>query len=130
MSYSLYLRMTWIPGSGSTRPPVGRRTGSSAVDLLQRDTELQEIVQLVGPDALQEQERLVLEMARMIKESFLQQNAFSDDDAYSSFEKTGHLLEALMAFYGECQLALTQGVSLEALLEHPIREEVARSARS
>jgi V/A-type H+-transporting ATPase subunit A len=97
-----------------------------AVDLLQQDAELQEIVQLVGPDALQEQERLVLELSRMVKEVFLQQNAFSDDDAYSSLEKTGGLLDALMSFYDECKLALDAGVLLMSILDDPVKEEISR----
>lgn len=96
------------------------------VNLLQKDGELQEVVQLVGPDALQDQERLVLEVARMIREVFLQQNAFSDTDAFSSLEKTGGILEALVKFYDECRAALERGVLLNRLLELPIREEVAR----
>ena len=96
------------------------------VNLLQKDGELQEIVQLVGPDALQDQERLVLEVARLIREVFLQQNAFSDTDAFSSLEKTGGILEALVKFYDECRLALENGVLLNRLLELPLREEVAR----
>lgn len=94
--------------------------------MLQKDTELQEIVQLVGPDALQDAERLILEAARMIKEVFLQQNAFSDDDAYSSLDKTHGLLDAVLTFYEECQAALGRDVQLETILGHPIREEVAR----
>lgn len=96
------------------------------VDLLQKDTELQEIVQLVGPDALQDQERLILEIARMIKESFLQQNAFSDDDAYSSLEKSAGIMEALILFMEECEGAIHAGVTLETLLAHPVREKVSR----
>lgn len=96
------------------------------VNLLQKDGELQEVVQLVGPDALQDQERLVLEVARMLREVFLQQNAFSDTDAFSSLEKTGGIMEALVKFYDECRAALDSGVLLNRLLELPIREEVAR----
>ncbi|MDK1021614.1 MAG: V-type ATP synthase subunit A [Candidatus Hydrogenedentes bacterium] len=125
MSYSLYLNDldSWFRENA---PAGWMENRQKAVDLLQRDTELQEIVQLVGPDALQEHERLVLEMARMVKETFLQQNAFSDDDAYSSLDKTGHLIEALMLFYAECESALSAGVTLESILSHPIREEVSR----
>jgi V/A-type H+/Na+-transporting ATPase subunit A len=96
------------------------------VNLLQKDGELQEIVQLVGPDALQDQERLVLEVARMIREVFLQQNAFSENDAFSSLEKTGGIAEALVAFYEECHDVLERGVHLSKLLELPVREDVAR----
>ena len=125
MSYSLYFPelQAWFQENA---PAGWGERRQQAVDLLQRDTELQEIVQLVGPDALQDQERLILEFARMLKESFLQQNAFSDDDAYSSLEKTGGLLDALLLFYEECQAALDKGADLATLLASPSREAVAR----
>ena len=125
MSYSLYFHDLdqWFKDNA---PKGWTERRQEAVDLLQKDSELQEIVQLVGPDALQEQERLVLELSRMVKEVFLQQNAFSDDDAYSSLEKTGGLLDALMSFYDECHNALTQGVELMTILEDPIKEEISR----
>ncbi len=124
-SYSLYFKelQPWFRENAPKGWPERRQ---QAVDLLQKDTELQEIVQLVGPDALQDQERLILEISRMIKEVFLQQNAYSDDDAYSSLEKTGGLLEALMIFYEESQQAVQKGVHLTTILRHPSREEVAR----
>ncbi len=124
-SYSLYFH-DLDPWFNENAPAGWSDNRQAAVDLLQKDTELQEIVQLVGPDALQDQERLVLEMARMVKESFLQQNAFSDDDAYSSLEKTGGLLEALMQFNNECSDALHQGVELVTLLADPCKEEISR----
>lgn len=124
-SYSLYFNELQ-PWFKENAPAGWGERRQQAVDLLQQDTELQEIVQLVGPDALQDQERLVLEFARMLKENFLQQNAFSDDDAYSSLEKTGGLLDALLIFYEECQAALEKGAQLSALLESPAREAVAR----
>ena len=125
MSYSLYFHDLdqWFKDNA---PKGWTERRQEAVDLLQQDAELQEIVQLVGPDALQEQERLVLELSRMVKEVFLQQNAFSDDDAYSSLEKTGGLLDALMSFYDECKLALDAGVLLMSILDDPVKEEISR----
>ena len=125
MSYSLYFQDLdqWFKDNA---PKGWTERRQEAVDLLQKDSELQEIVQLVGPDALQEQERLVLELSRMVKEVFLQQNAFSEDDAYSSLEKTGGLLDALMSFYDECRVALDAGVQLVNILDDPIREEISR----
>jgi len=125
MSYSLYFHDLdgWFEENA---PSFWRQRRQEGIDLLQKDTELQEIVQLVGPDALQDQERLVLEVSRMVKEVFLQQNAFSDDDAYSSLEKTGHLLDTLMVFNEECKSALDAGVSLATIMANPIREEISR----
>ena len=125
MSYSLYFKEL-EPWFRQNAPSGWGERRQQAVDILQRDTELQEIVQLGGPDALQDQERLILEFSRMLKESFLQQNAYSDDDAYSSLEKTGHLLDGLLSFYEACQEALGQGVLLNNLLSSPAREKVAR----
>lgn len=125
MSYSLYVHAL-DPWFQENAPGEWCKLRQQAIDLLQKDTELQEIVQLVGPDALQENERLLLEMARMIKEVFLQQNAFSDDDAYSSLEKTVGLLEAVLGFHEACAAAIGQGVTLVALLALPVREDVAR----
>jgi V/A-type H+-transporting ATPase subunit A len=125
MSYSLYFKEL-EPWFKQNAPAGWGERRQQAVDILQRDTELQEIVQLVGPDALQDQERLILEFSRMLKESFLQQNAYSDDDAFSSLEKTGHLLDALLSFYEACHDALGKGVLLNTLLAHPSREKIAR----
>lgn len=125
MSYSLYFH-DLDPWFQENAPAGWTDNRQAAVDLLQKDSELQEIVQLVGPDALQDQERLVLEMARMMKESFLQQNAFNDDDAYSSLEKTGGLLEALVGFYRACEAALDDGALLTNIMAHPVREKVSR----
>ncbi len=125
MSYSLYFKEL-EPWFRQNAPAGWGERRQQAVDILQRDTELQEIVQLVGPDALQDQERLILEFSRMLKESFLQQNAYSDDDAYSSLEKTGHLLDALLSFYEACQDAIGKAVLLNTLLSHPSREKIAR----
>jgi len=94
--------------------------------LLQRDAELQEVVQLVGPDALQDQERLILEIARMIRETFLQQNAFSDNDAFCTIEKMAGLMELLVAFYDECEATLRREIPLSRIMELPIREEISR----
>ncbi len=124
-SYSLYFDEL-DPWFRENAPAGWGERRQQAVDTLQKDTELQEIVQLVGPDALADHERLVLEFARMIKEAFLQQNAFSDDDAYSSLEKTGHLIDALMTYYEEAENALNQGVALDTVLSHPAREAIAR----
>jgi V/A-type H+-transporting ATPase subunit A len=124
-SFSLYFH-DLDPWFREHAPAGWTERRQQGVDMLQKDTELQEIVQLVGPDALQDNERLILEISRMIKEVFLQQNAFSDDDAYSSLDKTHGLLDAVLTFYEECQAALVREVQLNTLLSHPIREEVAR----
>ena len=67
--------------------------------ILQKETELQEIVQLVGPDALPESEKIILEVARMLREDFLQQFAFDAVDAYCPPKKAYWILKTILAFY-------------------------------
>jgi len=124
-SYSLYQETLhdWFEQNG---PDGWHDYRQQTANILQRDGELQEVVQLVGPDALQDQERLVLEVARMIREVFLQQNAFSDADATCSLDKNAGLQEAIHTFYEESRKVLETGVSLARILELPIREDVAR----
>ncbi len=125
LSYSLYFDglKSWFDDNA----PAGwiaRR--QEALTLLQKDNELQAVVQLVGPDALQDSERLVLEVSRMIKEVFLQQSAFSDSDAFCSLEKMYGILDMLLEFYTECQAVLQREVPLARIMELPAREEIAR----
>jgi Archaeal/vacuolar-type H+-ATPase subunit A len=94
--------------------------------LLQQESELQEIVQLVGPDALPERERLVLEVARMIREDFLMQNAYHDIDTYCSIEKQYEMLKVILKFHEYASDALGRGTSVEKIADLPIRDEVAR----
>jgi len=94
--------------------------------LLQRETELQDIVQLVGPDALQDMERLVLEVSRLIREVFLQQSAFSENDASCELEKCFGLLETILVYHEECEKVLRREVPLTRISELPVREQIAR----
>ena len=124
-SYSLYFE--GLKGWFDENAPAGwndRR--QQAATLLQRENELQDIVQLVGPDALQDAERLILEVSRMIREIFLQQSAFSDNDAACQLEKCFGLLECIMVYYEECQKVLAQEIPLTRITDLPIREEIAR----
>ncbi len=125
ISYTLYLEML-DPWFRANAPKGWMENRQRMMELLQRDSEVQEIVQLVGPDALQDSERLILETGRMLREVFLQQNAFSDNDAFSSLEKTGGLLGVLLEFHDLCHKALEQGVTLNRLSALPVREDVAR----
>jgi V/A-type H+-transporting ATPase subunit A len=93
--------------------------------LLQKETELQEIVQLVGPDALPESEKVVLEVARMLREDFLQQFAFDEIDAYCPPKKDYLMLKVIMSFYDAAAGALNRGVSLNQILDMPIKDTIA-----
>ena len=96
-----------------------------AMFILQKETELQEIVQLVGPDALPESEKIILEVARMLREDFLQQFAFDEVDAYCPPLKAYWILKVIIAFSDAAVSALNRGVSLRQILELPIRDAVA-----
>ena len=99
-SYSLYTEQIdkWLANNVEERWPKLRKR---AMALLQKEAELQEIVQIIGPDALPERERLTLEVARMIREDFLQQNAFHEIDSYCPLEKQLAIIELILFFYDE-----------------------------
>ena len=90
---------------------------SEAYSVLQREDTLKEIVRLLGPEALPDEEKLILEVARMIKIGLLQQNSFDDVDTYCSPEKQYKLLKLLVDFYRRGQQALKEGVALSEIRE-------------
>lgn len=97
-----------------------------AMSLLQREVELLEIVQLVGPDALAESERAVLAVARMLREDFLQQSAYHEVDRFCTLDKAYWMLKAIMDFYFRTQSALDRKVSLAQITGLPVVSEIAR----
>jgi len=124
-SYSLYLRSI----QESYRERISEefpRLRDEAMAVLQREAELQEIVQLVGPDALPENERLILEVARMLREDYLQQFAFDEIDAFCPLQKQYIMLKAIMTYYTKGQEALRRGAALSQLNSLPYKEEIAR----
>ncbi|MBP2669008.1 MAG: Sodium-transporting two-sector ATPase [Deltaproteobacteria bacterium] len=94
--------------------------------LLQREEELQEVVQMVGIDALQEQERIVLTVSRMVREHFLRQSAYSEADATCTPEKGYRMLKAFLSFHALCRDLLARKVPVESILALPVREELER----
>ena len=97
-----------------------------ALDLLKREQRLEQIVRLIGPDALPDTDRLVLVVAEMIKNGFLQQNAFDDIDVYSVPEKQILILQLMMSFYKKSLSLIKQGAPLLKLTALSIREELVR----
>lgn len=97
-----------------------------AMNLLQREVELLEIVQLVGPDALAEAERAVLAVARMLREDFLQQSAYHEVDRFCTLEKAYWMLKAIMDFYFRTQSALEKKASLTQIAGLPVVSDIAR----
>jgi len=97
-----------------------------AMDILHKEAKLQEIVQLVGSDALPEDERLTLEIARMIREFFLQQNAYHEVDTYCSMDKQYKLLKAIRTFAFYADKALKSEVPIESIVSVKSRDILAR----
>ncbi len=124
-SYSLYIDQiqNWFIDNIATD---WRETRDMAMALLQKEIELQEIVQLVGPDALPDTARIVLECARMLREDFLQQFAFDPIDSFCPLEKQYMMLKTIMTYYDTASKMLGRGVSLRQILNLPLREEIAR----
>ncbi len=94
--------------------------------LLHDESELDEIVKLVGMDALSSPDRLKLEAARSIREDFLHQDAFHEVDTYSPLEKQFKMMELVLAYYDKSLSALEQGVSINELVKLPVREKIGR----
>ena len=125
-SYSLYLDnlQAWYTeqfGEGYMQ----NRT--KAMHILQEESELQEIVRLVGQDALSPADRLTMETAKMIREDFLQQNAFVDEDAYSSYGKQFRLLDLVLQYDALCRAALEKGADMNGLFGIDAREKIGRA---
>jgi V/A-type H+-transporting ATPase subunit A len=123
-SYSLYTQLfrVWYK---ENMPADFEEKRDRAGALLQREAELQEIVQLVGPDALQDDQRMIIEAGKMLREDFLQQNAYTDD-AHSPLLKSYGILTAILAFYDQALAALKRGMLLDDILNLKAIEEIAR----
>jgi len=98
-----------------------------AMTLLQEEASLDEIVRLVGIDALSEKDRLKLEVAKSLREDYLQQNAFHEIDTYASLGKQHKMLKLILLFRKEAERALEAGVYLNNILNLPMRDKIARS---
>ncbi len=96
------------------------------MSLLQEELELNEIVQLVGMDAVSASDRLKLEAARSIREDFLHQNSFHDVDTYTPLEKQYLMMKLVLAYYDESAVALEEGADIEKLVGLPVREQIGR----
>ncbi len=124
-SYSLYQTKidAWIDDHVA---PDFSRLRVDAMTLLQEESELEEIVRLIGQDALSDSDRLKLESARSLREDFLHQNSFDEIDTYTSMNKQYRMLSLVMLFYYEAQKALAQKASFDAILRMPVRDDIAR----
>jgi V/A-type H+/Na+-transporting ATPase subunit A len=107
--------------------PDWARTRESAIDLLQREQKLSQIVKLIGPDALPDNQRLVLLVAEMIKNGFLQQNAYDEVDMFCVPEKQVRILKLMMDFYERAAAIIQMGAPLLKLRELPCQERIVRA---
>ena len=124
-SYSLYLddMEKWFNAEVAPDWMEGRQ---KMMTLLQDEAELEEIVKMVGMDALSPGDRLKMEAARSIREDFLHQNSFHEVDTYTSLKKQYMMMKLVNAFYDRAVEALGQGASLQKLISMPVREQIGR----
>ncbi len=106
--------------------PEWRSLREKALAILQKEAELEELVRLVGAEALPEEDKLVLEVARMIREDFLQQNAFHEIDTYCPPKKASMMIRAILLFYDLGLEAIQRGVTVEKIREMKSRARIAR----
>ena len=125
-SYSLY-RDRLDPWFSQRVSGKWSRNVSEMMRLLQLESELEEIVKLVGVDALSSSDRLTLEVARSIREDYLQQNAFDTGDSYASLEKQAALSDLILYFGEAAKRAIDAGVNIDAIAELPCREAIGRA---
>jgi V/A-type H+-transporting ATPase subunit A len=97
------------------------------MSLLQKESELQEIVKLVGPDALPPRERALLESARMVRENYLQQSAFHEVDTYCPGKKQYEMLRLMLKFSDKIQEAVEKNVHIDDIMSIKSRETLART---
>jgi V/A-type H+-transporting ATPase subunit A len=128
-SYSLYAAATapWFAEHGGRDWNELRR---GTLELLQRDRELREIAGLVGPEALQDKDRLLLEAARVVRDTVLSQSAFDVNDAFSSVARTHRLAALVQALYSAGLAAIERGVAVERLDLGPARQALAAARRA
>ncbi len=125
-SYSLYEDRlgSWYNENMGREFMSNRET---AMQILQTESELNEIVRLVGIDALSPADRLTMEVARMLREDFLQQNAFSDTDSYTSLEKQMGLMEVILHYSKVARSAIVGGADMEKIFTIPARDLIGRA---
>ena len=125
-SYSLYVDTlsSWYE---SEFGPEYMENRDKTMHILQEENELQEFVRLVGQDALSPADRLTMETAKMIREDFLQQNAFVDEDAYSSYGKQYRLLDMILKYDAMSREALSKGADMKSIFAIPAREKIGRA---
>ena len=125
-SYSLYLDSLkpWFDENFGTEFMKNR---TKAMSILQHESSLNEIVQLVGKDSLSQGDQLTLEVARMVREDFLQQNAFMEVDCFSSYDRQERMLQLILDYDQLCRNAIQRGANVQELFDIPMREAIGRA---
>ncbi|MCH4035836.1 MAG: V-type ATP synthase subunit A [Lachnospiraceae bacterium] len=124
-SYSLYLD-DMEPWFNKNVESDWMETRQNLMSLLQEEASLNEIVKMVGMDALSPKDRLKMEAARSIREDFLHQNSFDEIDTYTSLKKQYYMMKLVYAYYEEGVHALDSGADINALVKLPAREQIGR----
>ena len=124
-SYSLYLDLL-APWFDKNVSPDWMKLRQRMMTVLQEEAELEEIVKLVGMDALSPKDRLKMETARSIREDFLHQLAFHEVDTYTSLNKQLDMMRLILEYYDRCTEALERGADIEKLSALPVREAIGR----
>lgn len=124
-SYSLYLDLL-APWFDKNVSPDWMKLRQRMMTVLQEEAELEEIVKLVGMDALSPKDRLKMETARSIREDFLHQLAFHEVDTYTSLNKQLDMMRLILEYYDRCSEALEKGADIEKLSVLPVREAIGR----
>jgi V/A-type H+-transporting ATPase subunit A len=124
-SYSLYLDFVrpWFDANVGEEFQALR---GQMMSILEKESELQEIVQLVGQDALPEADRALLEVARMIREDYLQQHAYHEIDSYCSKEKQYLMLKIIKQFYEQVNKVVSSGIMASRITDMKVKDDIAR----
>jgi V/A-type H+-transporting ATPase subunit A len=125
-SYSLYLE-SLKPWFDENLGPEFLQNREQAMSILQSESSLNEIVQLVGKDSLSPSDQLTLETAKMVREDFLQQNSFVDIDSFSSYDRQEKLLALILDYDKLCRAAIEKGAATTDLFAIPQREKIGRA---
>ena len=125
-SYSLYLdsMKTWMDEELGSQFFINR---TKAMSILQEEASLNEIVQLVGKDSLSPSDQLTLETAKMIREDFLQQNAFFDIDSFSDYRRQGRMMQMILSYDAQCREAIAKGADVTELFAISARAGIGRA---
>jgi len=126
ISYSLYIEKLekWYKKNISNEFNSKRQFISK---ILQEENRLLEIIRLVGADSISANDKITMEIAKIIREDFLHQNAFNDVDTYTSIKKQDKMLSLIFAFDSVSRQALSQGVSVNEILSNPVKEQITKA---